>query len=62
MTLTLVCEACGEVFEPSDARGIAIFGPGYAHYGCPECSYTIRSVPPGPEEFEDDGEDSDDEA
>lgn len=54
MTLTLICESCGETFEPSDARGIVILGPGYARYGCPECGYSVRSIPPGPEAFDAD--------
>lgn len=53
MSLTLVCESCGEVFGPSDARGILILGPGYARYGCPECGYVVRSVPPSPGAIEE---------
>jgi rubredoxin len=48
MTLTLVCEGCGEVFSPDEAAGITIIGPGFARYTCPECGYVIRSVPPEP--------------
>lgn len=46
MTLTLICEGCGEVYVPSDARDVTIVDPGYARYGCPECEYVVRSVPP----------------
>lgn len=46
MTLTLICEGCGEVYAPADARDVTIVDPGYARYGCPECGYVVRSVPP----------------
>jgi rubrerythrin len=46
MSLTLVCEGCGDVFGPPDARTITIIGPGYARYRCPDCGYVVRSRPP----------------
>jgi predicted RNA-binding Zn-ribbon protein involved in translation (DUF1610 family) len=44
--LTLICESCGTLFRPDDAHDIAIMGPGYARYGCPECGWVVRSIPP----------------
>ena len=49
-SLTLICEHCGTIFDPDDARRTAIVGLGYARYGCPECAWTVRSVPPPPAE------------
>jgi DNA-directed RNA polymerase subunit RPC12/RpoP len=46
MSLTLVCEGCGDVFGPPDARTITIIGLGYAQYRCPDCGYEVRSLPP----------------
>jgi rubredoxin len=46
VTLTLICEGCGEVYAPADARDVTVVDPGYARYGCPECEYVVRSVPP----------------
>jgi predicted RNA-binding Zn-ribbon protein involved in translation (DUF1610 family) len=46
MSLTLVCEGCGNVFGPTDAETITIIGPGYARYSCPDCGYVVRSRPP----------------
>jgi rubredoxin len=43
---TLICESCGHIFAPDDAHGIAILGADFATYGCPECGWTVRSVPP----------------
>jgi hypothetical protein len=34
------------MFEPDDVHGITILGPEFATYGCPECEWTVRSVPP----------------
>lgn len=50
MTLTLICESCGTIFEPDEASEIDILDSGYARYGCPECPYVVRSVPPKPAE------------
>jgi hypothetical protein len=44
--LTLICESCGTQFGPDDAQSIAIMGPGYTRYGCPECEWVVRGVPP----------------
>jgi hypothetical protein len=44
--LTLICESCGTQFGPDDAQSIAIMGPGYTRYSCPECEWVIRSIPP----------------
>lgn len=50
MSLTLICESCGELFAPDEARQIEVLGPEYARYECPDCGYVVRSRAPTPDE------------
>lgn len=60
MSLTLICEFCGEVFGPSEAEDISIFGPRHGQYTCPNCDHVVVSVAPPTDKMNDDETDSDD--
>jgi hypothetical protein len=46
MTFRITCNHCDMEFTPPEAHSIAIFGPGEARYGCPECGKSTDSLPP----------------
>lgn len=58
MSITLICESCGTLFTPDEARYTTVYGPEYAEYGCPDCEWTVRSSPPSETAETDDKETS----